>query len=401
MTTAEMANTLAKQGLPCFPCRDDKRPATPRGFKDATHDERKLREIWQRHPAPLIGVPTGEMSGLAVLDIDPRHDGERWFREQKHRLLPTRVHRTRSGGLHLLYKHEAGLRCSAGQIAPGVDVRATGGYIVWWPAAGLPALGEASPAAWPRWLLAKLSPARRPDSARIKVPDSHALEQLVRLIVASRSGERNSLTYWAACRAGEMVASGLLDANAAAAVIAEAATRAGLSRSEAERTAWSGIRRTGGAPMRDRTAAEIVDLALNKTELIVHAGYLPATAEALRDLLAASGNLFDRGLSVRIVRPADGSLASAMPLTKHYVVIVAHRLCQPVKLDAEGEHVSVMLPDRVAQMYLDMSGEWHLPPLVGVSTSPLLSADGLSGSQTVTTPPPGCGAVVCKYWSCR
>jgi len=50
------------------------------------------------------------------------------------------------------------------------------------------------------------------------------------------------LTYWAACRVGEMVASGLLDA---AAVITEAATRAGLPRSEAERTAWSGIRRTG------------------------------------------------------------------------------------------------------------------------------------------------------------
>jgi hypothetical protein len=34
------------------------------------------------------------------------------------------------------------------------------------------------------------------------------------------------------------------------------------------------------------------------------------------------------------------------------------------------------LPDRVAQMYLDMVGEWKLPPLAGVSTAPLLSADG-------------------------
>ena len=42
------------------------------------------------------------------------------------------------------------------------------------------------------------------------------------------------------------MASGLLGADAAAAVIAEAATRAGLSRLEAERTAWSGIRTTGG-----------------------------------------------------------------------------------------------------------------------------------------------------------
>jgi hypothetical protein len=49
-----------------------------------------------------------------------------------------------------------------------------------------------------------------------------------------------------------------------------------------------------------RAAAEIVELALKpKPELLIHAGNLPATAETLRDLLAASGRLFDRGLPVR------------------------------------------------------------------------------------------------------
>jgi hypothetical protein len=78
------------------------------------------------------------------------------------------------------------------------------------------------------------------------VPDTHALAKLVRLVASAHEGERNALTYWAACRAGEMVASGLLDAESAAAVIAEAAICAGLTRSEAERTARSGVRRTGG-----------------------------------------------------------------------------------------------------------------------------------------------------------
>jgi hypothetical protein len=81
---------------------------------------------------------------------------------------------------------------------------------------------------------------------RIKIPDQYALMRLVRLIAGAREGERNNLTYWAACRAGEMVASGLLAADSAAVVIAEAATRAGLPRAEAERTAWSGVRTTGG-----------------------------------------------------------------------------------------------------------------------------------------------------------
>jgi hypothetical protein len=78
------------------------------------------------------------------------------------------------------------------------------------------------------------------------VPDSHGLMHLVQLVARARPGERNNLAYWAACRAGETVASGLLEANAAAAVIAEAATRAGLPRAEAERTAWNGIHSTGG-----------------------------------------------------------------------------------------------------------------------------------------------------------
>ena len=132
--------------------------------------------------------------------------------------------------------------------------------------------------------------------------------------------------------------------------------------------------------MRDATAqraAAIVDLALKpKPELIIHAGNLPATAEALRDLLAASGRLFDRGVPVRIIRSMDGSPPSAMPLTRHNVVMEAHRLCQPMKVDSHGNHVPVTLPDRVAQMYLDMVGEWDLSALAGVSSAPVLSADG-------------------------
>jgi len=128
--------------------------------------------------------------------------------------------------------------------------------------------------------------------------------------------------------------------------------------------------------MRDSAAADIVDLALKpKPELIIHRGSLPETAETLRDLLAKSERLFDRGLPVRVIRPADGGPPSAIPLTRHNVVMEAHRLCQPVK-EEKGDHVPVTLPDRAAQMYLDMHGEWGLPPLAGISTAPLLSRDG-------------------------
>ena len=240
------ALVLAETGLPCFPCSVAKSPTTPHGFKDASCDPDVLAQLWRRHPGALVGVVTGQPSGLSVLDIDPRHDGERWFGKNESRLPITRAHGTRSGGVHLVFQHQAGLKCSAGKIAPGVDVRADGGYIIWWPAAEILELSVVPPAPWPDWLGAvPAQPACRP-SPRVVVADDESLRRLVRLVATARPGERNNLTFWAGCRAGEMVSSGLLREDTAVDVIAEAATRAGLPRDEAERTAWSGIRTTRG-----------------------------------------------------------------------------------------------------------------------------------------------------------
>jgi Bifunctional DNA primase/polymerase, N-terminal len=241
------ALALAAQGLACFPCRKDKSPATPRGFHDASCDQQVVQQQWHCHPAPLVGVLTGEVSGVDVLDIDTRKDGETWFAQHRDRLPVTRIHQTCSGGLHLFFRHQPGLWCSAGRIAPGVDVRATGGYVIWWPAAGFPVLCDATPAPWPEWLWTRLSSPPKPNTSRVVVANEATLMRLVRLLAAARPGERNNLTFWAACRAGEMVASGLLRADIAAEVIAEAATRAGLPLAEAQRTAWSGIRTARGS----------------------------------------------------------------------------------------------------------------------------------------------------------
>ena len=47
------------------------------------------------------------------------------------------------------------------------------------------------------------------------------------------------------------------------------------------------------------------------------------------------------------------------------------KLCRPIK---DGKKTT--LPNRVAELYLDMVGEWQLPPLRAVSTAPVLSEDG-------------------------
>lgn len=245
----DAALALGADGWFCFPCLRDKRPATPHGFKEAQRDPRCLRELWRRYPVPFIGVPTGAASNVDVLDLDRKHlEAAAWWTENRSRLPQTRCHRTRSGGLHLLFRHVAGLRSTASKIAPGVDTRGDGGYVIWWPAAGLPVLNDVSPAPWPAWLLAQLQ--TRPERSRewrpAVIPDDRALARLVRVVAGAPEGQRNNLAFWAACRAGEMARSGLIGLDTAAAVIASAAVRAGLSRREAESTAHSGVRAGAG-----------------------------------------------------------------------------------------------------------------------------------------------------------
>jgi hypothetical protein len=120
---------------PVLPLRADKSPLTRRGFKDATRDEATIRAMFDSPAAELIGVPTGSTSGLLVFDIDP--DGMSWLEENRHLFPVTRTHHTRRGGRHILFRHLEGVRCSAGKIATGVDVRGENGYVAWWPAYGL------------------------------------------------------------------------------------------------------------------------------------------------------------------------------------------------------------------------------------------------------------------------
>ena len=115
---------------------------------------------------------------------------------------------------------------------------------------------------------------------------------------------------------------------------------------------------------------------LSKPQLYVQKGNLPATAQAVRDVLKGSVRLFDRGSPCRIARTACTCQPAVEPLNRHSVVVAVHGVCQPVAHNGRGELVEVTLPDRVAQLYMEMRGEWELPPLDGISSAPLLAADG-------------------------
>jgi hypothetical protein len=147
---------LAKK-YPVFPCRRNdekdqdgrilkaKSPLTKNGFKDATQDEAQIRRFWASHPDALVGVPTGQRTGLAVIDFDTRSAdsmAQEWLAENQAALTGTRVHQTGggSGGRHYIYslphgvKIRGGVSVTLGKVKrQGLDIRAEGGYIIWWP----------------------------------------------------------------------------------------------------------------------------------------------------------------------------------------------------------------------------------------------------------------------------
>jgi hypothetical protein len=157
----QAALDLAAAGVRIFPCynapgtKKDKAPVghlCPNGFEDATTNLEQVRR-WFADGTALIGIPTGDINGFDVLDIDTKKGGDVWLRANSKNLPATRTYRTQSSGLHLAFQANSVLRNSAGNIAPGVDIRSNGGYVVGWFAHNYKVELDAKPAAWPDWLL--------------------------------------------------------------------------------------------------------------------------------------------------------------------------------------------------------------------------------------------------------
>ncbi|MEJ1408628.1 MAG: phage/plasmid primase, P4 family [Candidatus Sedimenticola sp. (ex Thyasira tokunagai)] len=105
------------------------------GYKDASTSESKIKEWWDENPTANIGIATGDVSGLVVIDVDVKNgiDGNVSYSElnDKYNIPDTRIAKTPSGGKHYYFFLPEGnmLRNRTGAL-PGIDVRGTGGYIV-------------------------------------------------------------------------------------------------------------------------------------------------------------------------------------------------------------------------------------------------------------------------------
>ncbi|MFC3206860.1 AAA family ATPase [Aquamicrobium soli] len=286
-----VARAYIHAGVAVFPCREqtvedidpdtgefvtfvEKRPYTSNGLNGATKSQRII-DIWfgDRHPTALIGIPTGENLGGWVLDLD-RHgdpdgnvrDGHAWLAEMEAlhgSLLDTARATTANGGTHIFFKHVDGVRNRAA-IAPGVDTRGSGGYIVapgsvmadgrryeWLDhdGFGLPDFADA-----PQWLLDLVvakEPAPQPAPAE---PYRHhrgentvyverAVEAECNKAASAPVGERGQQLFASACALGEFVAAGALSRGDAENMLMAAATSSGVLAKDGERSTRNRIKR--------------------------------------------------------------------------------------------------------------------------------------------------------------
>ena len=210
---------LASSGLPVFPCARSKTPMKDSaGFREASTDLQRVRYLFKRYPGALIGVATGELSGIDALDIDSAKHPEAGDWLMSWGPIQSRTHRTRSGGSHLLFSHEPGLGCQESYPVAGVDLRAEGGYIIWWPAAGFE-IRDVPVLRWPDKLLAAVrkpapTPLRftplRPTGAAYA---AHAIAGACRAILEAPNGLQATTLNREAFSLGTLVGAGAAGAD--------------------------------------------------------------------------------------------------------------------------------------------------------------------------------------------
>ncbi|OAH15041.1 bifunctional DNA primase/polymerase [Streptomyces jeddahensis] len=281
VTTLALAHALsaAERGLAVIPLSRTKLPALPsphradpapalcrgecgrfgHGVYDASSDPGRIRELFAAAPwatgyGIACGLPPYHLIGVD-LDTKSGTDSSAALRELALRHLftipDTVVVITPSGGRHVWLSGPPDIVVpnSAGRLAPGIDIRGAGGYLVG-PGSRTdhgvystaPGTAHLPVAPCPPALLRLITPPPRPHHPTPLSTGQHG-QGLVQFVLAAHEGQRNTRLFWAACRAYE---NGIGDELATPLV--EAAIHTGLTEREARATVASAARLTGHRP---------------------------------------------------------------------------------------------------------------------------------------------------------
>lgn len=260
MTMLDDALTYAQQGYRVFPCvAGTKYPATEHGSHDATQDENQIRAWWERWPSANIAIATGV--GLYVIDVD---DPASTFPQT---LPPTLASKTPRGGGHYLFRTTEKLGNTAKRLAPAVDTRGAGGYII-----APPSIVDGKVYQWvndlpiaplPTSIIDTLKPKPITVSDLPYVPmvivkgyGDRALSDECDKVASTQEGGRNHQLNLSAFKIAQLVGGGQIDEHEARECLAAAAQACGLSETEIRKTIASAFSK---GKMRPRLPARRAD----------------------------------------------------------------------------------------------------------------------------------------------
>lgn len=216
----------------CFTCH---------GFYAASTDRQRITAMLTTHPAGLLAIRTGAVSGLLVVDIDPRNGGCL----DPEIMTPTATVATGGNGWHLHYAHPGGTTAAKLTGHPGVDLKGDRGYVVAPPSIHP---GTGRPYRWVRdGPVSEMPPplvaACRPAIAPAMPPSTRATPTLARsggissptallaahltAIARAPEGRRRTTLYGAARGIARMVAAGAITIRDAHAALTDAGRSAG------------------------------------------------------------------------------------------------------------------------------------------------------------------------------
>ncbi|MEW8563754.1 MAG: bifunctional DNA primase/polymerase [Candidatus Thiodiazotropha sp.] len=136
----EMLNAAlhyADRGWAVLPVSRSKKPINSNGSRGASTDKSQISAWWQEYPNAQIGITTGEVSGIWVVDVDMKN-GKDGLKALQQRFGPqfeldeeTLIQKTPTGGFHFIFAwDDARVVHNAQDALDGVDIRGDGGFIM-------------------------------------------------------------------------------------------------------------------------------------------------------------------------------------------------------------------------------------------------------------------------------
>lgn len=258
-TPLDAALEYHRRGWSVIPLRPrDKKPAMAWARFQQKQASKAEVATWNRqYPGANLGIVTGAVSGIIVLDVDDASAWDNLFFEYDVPRTPT----AQTGkGWHLYFAHPGGVVKNFARKLPGLDLRGDGGYVVAPPSVhpnGGAYQWEISPddttlAPAPDWLLdlihnnepapapmAPLEPSGPPHAYTLYA--ERALADELAKLASAQNGTRNDTLNRSAFSLGTLIGAGVIERAYVESSLFNIARVLGLGEEETTKTIRSGL----------------------------------------------------------------------------------------------------------------------------------------------------------------